>query len=129
MAVQSAPQARLSHDGYAYAEEDDRGYGWVMFAGTLLLIVGTLNFIEGIAAISNSHFFAANDSYIAASLSTCGWIVLFIGVAELLIGLGVFVKNQYARWTGAVVLGVNAIIQLMMIPAYPFWSLSIFTLD
>jgi hypothetical protein len=25
--------------------------------------------------------------------------------------------------------GVNAIAQLLMIPAYPFWSLSIFTLD
>ncbi len=26
-------------------------------------------------------------------------------------------------------LGVNAIVQLMMIPAYPFWSLSIFAMD
>jgi hypothetical protein len=26
-------------------------------------------------------------------------------------------------------LGVNAIAQLLMMPAYPFWSLSIFALD
>ena len=27
------------------------------------------------------------------------------------------------------VLGLNAIAQLLMMPAYPFWTLSIFTLD
>jgi hypothetical protein len=27
------------------------------------------------------------------------------------------------------VLSVNAIVQLMMIPAYPFWSLCVFALD
>jgi hypothetical protein len=41
----------------------------------------------------------------------------------------VFVKNQFSRWVGVAVLGVNAIVQLLMIPAYPFWSLTIFTLD
>jgi hypothetical protein len=55
--------------------------------------------------------------------------VLCIGVLEWLVGLGVFVKNQFARWTGVVVLAGNAIGQLLMMPAYPFWSLSIFALD
>jgi hypothetical protein len=55
--------------------------------------------------------------------------VLCIGVAQWLVGLGVFVKNQFARWTGAVVLAGNSIVQLLMMPAYPFWSLSIFALD
>ena len=45
------------------------------------------------------------------------------------VGIGVFVKNQFSRWVGVVVLAGNAIVRLMMIPAYPFWSLSIFTLD
>ena len=113
----------------AYTGDDERGYGWVMFAGTLLLILGTLNFIEGIAAIGNSHFFMNNTHYIAGSLNTWGWVVLCVGVVEWCVGLGVFVKNQFSRWVGVIVLGLNAIVQLMMIPAYPFWSLSIFTLD
>jgi hypothetical protein len=133
MAVHSQAPAQAQHDRYAadraYAEDDDHGYGWVAFAGTLLLIVGTLNFIEGIAAVSNSHFFVANTHYIAGDLNTWGWVVLCIGVAQWLIGVGVFVKNQFARWTGAVILGANSIVQLLMIPGYPFWSLSIFTLD
>jgi hypothetical protein len=109
--------------------DEDRGSGWVAFAGILLLIVGTLNTIEGIAAIDNANFFAANTHYIAGDLSAWGWTVLFIGIAEILLGLGVMAKNQFARWTGVGVLGLNAIAQLMFIPAYPFWSLAIFSLD
>jgi hypothetical protein len=133
MAVQSNPQAPIPHDRYAaqgsYAGDDERGYGWVMFAGVLLLILGTLNFIEGLAAIGNAHFFTANTHYIVGSLKTWGWVVLCIGVLEWAVGCGVFVKNQLSRWAGVVVLGANAIAQLLMIPAYPFWSLSIFALD
>jgi len=112
-----------------YADDDDRGYGWVVFAGVLLLMIGTINFIMGLAAIGNAHFFVANAHYVVGSLNTWGWVVLCIGVLELAVGLGVFVKNQFSRWTGVVVLAGNAIVQLLMMPGYPFWSLTIFTLD
>jgi hypothetical protein len=129
MAVQASPGAGQARGGYDVYADEDRGYGWVSFAGVLLLMLGTLNIIEGIAAIGNAHFFTANANYIFGSLNAWGWTVLCIGVFELVVGLGVFVKNQFARWTGVVVLSLNAIAQLLMIPAYPFWSLSIFTLD
>ncbi len=132
MSVQTLPptSAPAEHNGY-YEEEhgEERGYGWVAFSGVLLLMLGTLNFIEGIAAIDKANFFVANTHYIAGSLNTWGLIVLCIGVLQWAVGLGVFVKNQFARWTGAVVLAANAIAQLLMMPAYPFWSLCIFTLD
>ncbi len=128
MSVQTPPQTTQAPTGYE-SYDDDRGFGWVAFAGVLLLLLGTLNFIEGLAAIGNAHFFAANQHYIVGSLNTWGWVVLCIGALQWIVGIGVFVKNQFARWTGVVVLGLNAIAQLLMIPAYPFWSLAIFALD
>jgi hypothetical protein len=107
----------------------ETGSGWIMFAGVLLLLLGTLNVIDGIAAIGNAHFFVGNARYVFGDLNTWGWVVLCLGVLQLLVGLGVFVKNQFARWTGVFVLSLNAIAQLLMIPAYPFWSLSIFAID
>ena len=127
MSVSSVPDRPAEATSYDF--DDERGYGWVVFAGVLLLILGTLNFIEGVAAIGNAHFFVANTHYIAGSLNTWGWIVLWIGVLEWIVGCGVFVKNQFSRWVGVFVLAGNAIAQLLMMPAYPFWSLSIFTLD
>jgi hypothetical protein len=123
------PGAQTYRTPAAMAPDDDRGYGWVAFAGVMLLVVGTLNTIDGIAAIGNAAFFNNHTDYMFGSLNTWGWIVLVLGVAQLLVGLGVFAKNQFARWTGIFVLSANAIAQLLMIPAYPFWSLSIFTLD
>ena len=109
--------------------DEERGHGWVTFAGILLLIVGTLNTVEGIAAIDKASFFVANTHYIAGDLRAWGWTVLFLGIAQSLIGLGVMARNQFSRWAGVAILGLNSIAQLMFIPAYPFWSLAIFALD
>jgi uncharacterized membrane protein len=119
----------VNRETYVPGYDDERGSGWVTFAGILLLIIGTLNAIEGIAAISKSGFFVNDTKYIAGDLRAWGWTVLFIGIAQILIGLGVFARNQFARWAGVTVLGLNSIAQLMFIPAYPFWSLAIFSLD
>lgn len=115
---------------YSYYElEEERGLGWVMFAGVLLLTIGTVNVIQGIAAISRAHFYVANAHYVFGDLKTWGWVAVCLGAAQVLVGLGVFIKNQFARWTGVVMLSLNAIAELLMMPAYPFWSLAIFAID
>jgi hypothetical protein len=35
----------------------------------------------------------------------------------------------FGRWFGIGVAGLNAIAALLSIPAYPFWSLAVFTID
>ena len=105
--------------------EEDYGYGWVLFAGVLLLVAGTLNTIYGIAAIDDSKFFVNDTEYVFANLNTWGWILLCLGVAQVLVGLGVFAKNQFARWVGVFVLSLSAVAQMLAIPAYPFLSLAI----
>jgi hypothetical protein len=129
MSVHATPQSTRGSVAYEGYDDADRGYGWVAFAGVLLLVVGTINLIEGIAAIGNAHFFVHNTNYVFGSLNTWGWVVLCIGVVQLLVGLGVFAKNQFARWVGVFILALNAVVTLMMMPAYPLWSLVIFTLD
>ena len=109
--------------------EDTSGDGWVVFAGTMLAMVGTLNVINGIAAISNSTFFTEDAKYIISDLNTFGWAVLILGTAQVLAAFGVWAKTPGVRWFGVAVASVNAIVQLMFIPAYPFWSLTLFTLD
>ena len=82
-----------------------------------------------VAAISKSSFFIGNAKFILSDLKTWGWIVLAIGVIELFVAFGIWAGSNAARWAGIVIVSVNAIAQLLFIPAYPFWSLAIFTLD
>lgn len=109
--------------------EDTSGDGWVLFAGTMLAMVGTLNIINGIAAISNSTFFTEDAKYVISDLNTFGWAVLILGTVQVLSAFGIWAKTPGVRWVGVAVASVNAIVQLLFIPAYPFWSLTMFTLD
>lgn len=109
--------------------ERDHGSGWITFAGVMIVLVSILNMIDGIAAISNSKFFVANAKYVFSDLNTWGWIVLCIGILQMLVGFGIWAGNQFARWAGIFVVSLNMIAQLLFIPAYPFWSLALFTID
>lgn len=131
MSVRANPdssQTSSSYESQTYYA-DDRSDAWVIFSGILVLLLGTLNFIDGLAAISSAHFYVAGARYVVGDLNTWGWVALCIGVAQWAVGLGIFVRNQFARWTGVAVLALNAIAQLLMMPAYPFWALAIFALD
>ena len=108
---------------------DRQGYGLVLFASVMLVIVGCFNLIYGIAAVANSHVFVANAHYVFGNLRTWGWITLIIGVLQLLAAAGVLAGNQLARWYGVAVLALSAIDQMFFIPAYPFWSLMIIAVD
>ena len=125
--VQQYPRSGASEaNGYP---SDDTVSGWVTFAGVMLVIAGTLNVIDGIAAISNSTFFTENAKFVISSLNTLGWILIFLGVGQCLVALGVWAQTKGVRWVGVAIAAANAVLQMLFIPAYPFWSLSLFTLD
>lgn len=105
------------------------GGGWVIFAGSMLLILATLNIIYGIGAIDNSTFFVNDANYVFSDLNTWGWIVTLTGAAQMLVAFGVWARNSLATWLGIAFAGLNAIIQLLMIPAAPFLSLALFAVD
>lgn len=95
----------------------------------MISIAGVLNVIYGIAAIDKSSFFVQDAQYVISDLKTWGWVLLGIGVVQMLVALGVWAKNQLARWLGVLSAAINAVIMLLFLPAYPFLALAIFALD
>lgn len=108
---------------------EDPGYGWVMFAGTMLAILAVVNFIDGIAAVSNSTFFVGDAKFVLSDLNTWGWILIAIAVVQLAVVFGIWAQVKAVRWIGVGIAAINAIAQLIVMPAYPFWSLCLFALD
>ena len=115
--------------GEARSYERGHGYGLVLFASILLLVIGCFNLIYGIAAIANSHVFVAHAQYVFGSLRTWGWITLIFGILQLLAAAGILAGSQVARWFAVAVIALNAIDQMFFIPAYPFWSILIIAMD
>jgi hypothetical protein len=102
--------------------------GWVIFAAVMLIIVGILNVIWGIAAIGDSKFFVQDQKFILSNLNAWGWITAIIGAAQLFAGFSLWSGGLYGRLMAILVASLSALAALLSIPAYPFWSLAIFSL-
>ena len=117
-----------SPDGGGYADVE-KGSGWLLFAGIMIVMVGVLNVIYGIAAIDNANFFVANQKYILSGLNTWGWVMLIVGALQILAAFSIWSGGGLGRWLGIGLASLNAIAALLSLPAYPFWSLAVFTID
>ena len=118
--------------GYAAGapyDSDGSGVGWVVFAASMLGLSALWNFFDGIAAISGAHVFVGNANYVFSDLNTWGWIVLVLGVVQLAAAFWLLSGSEFARWFGVASASVNAIAQLAFAPAYPWWSIAMFSVD
>ena len=73
--------------------------------------------------------FVGEQVFIFSDLNTWGWIVLVLGTLQLIAAFTVASGNEFGRWLGIGAAGLNAIGQLLFLPAYPLWSMSMFALD
>lgn len=123
----TTPPSRESQ--YRHTDDPDKIVGWLLFAGTMVMIAGVLNIIYGIAGIGNAHWLEANTNYVFSNLKTWGWIVLIVGILQVTAAFSIWVGHEYGRWVGIMSAGLNSIVMLMFIPAYPFGALAVFALD
>jgi hypothetical protein len=106
-----------------------RGTGWVVFATIMLGFAALWNLVDGIAAISSAHVFAANADYLFSDLNTWGWIVLCLGILQGFAAVTLLTGSEFARWFGIAAAALNALGQLGFVPAYPWWALAMFSVD
>jgi hypothetical protein len=105
---------------------EPEGAGWLVFAASMLGLVGILAVIDGIVALSKSKFYGAAHTYVFSDLRTWGWITLILGVVAILAAGGILAGSQWARWFGMIAAGFNAVGIFAFAPAYPIWTLLIF---
>jgi hypothetical protein len=109
--------------------EPDKGSGWVAFAGVMLMIVGSINFIGGIAAVDDSSFYVGETRLIFDDLNTWGWFLIATGTVQVLAAMGIWARNTFASILGITFASLNMVVQLLIISAFPLWSLAIIAID
>ena len=106
-----------------------RGAGRVVFAGFLLLIVGTINTIYGIGALDNANIFVDDTRYVLDDLNTLGWVLIVLGAIQVVAGFSLLAGNTFGRVIGIIGGSFGAIGALLSIgESYPWWSLAVFAL-
>ena len=106
-----------------------RGSGRVVFAATMLLLVGVLNVIYGIGALDDANVFKGDTRYVLDNLNTLGWVLILLGALQLGAGFSLLAGNAFGRFMGIFAGSLGAIGALLSIGgAYPWWSLAVFAL-
>jgi hypothetical protein len=104
--------------------------GTVVFAGTVLLIIGAINFLEGLIVLFNDErVVVLPDRFILVDLTSWGWTLLLFGVAMFAVGAGLLATQTWARIAAIIVVGIHAVWQIVSLGAYPVWSLLMLALD
>jgi hypothetical protein len=124
----------MNQSGYGAGPERPRVSGWAVggmtFAGAMLVLIGSFEFLAGLAAIINDELFPVPRGY-AFDLdpTVWGWIHLILGVLLLVTGFGLFTARTWAGVTALFLAMVSAVVNFFFIPYYPWWALLIIALD
>ena len=124
----------MAHAGeadYVTEERSGVGAGWILFAAIMMITGGCFAILEGLAALlKRGRFYhdAVNYPY-GAHVTTWGWIVLISGIIVLLAGFSVMAGAMWARIVGITIASLSALTNFFFIPFYPFWALTVITLD
>lgn len=103
---------------------------WIAFAGVMMVILGSLDAIWGLAAILNDEVVVVGGhGALIFDLTTWGWFQLILGAVIGLTGLGLLVGNEVARVLGIFLLAINAVLQIVWFPAAPLWAFLMIVLD
>jgi len=122
--------ARNSPHGAANPREAELG-GWGAFAGVVLFLAGTFSFLYGLGAVLNDEAVTVggNGGVIVWDFTTWGWVHMIIGIAMVVVSVGLFTVRGWARWAAIALATINAIAQVSIITAFPIWALIVIALD
>jgi hypothetical protein len=101
--------------------------GWITFAGTMTLVTGGLNALDGLIGLYRTSYF--RDLFVFGNLRAwaIAWVVF--GAIQLLAGFAILGRQGWGRWFALATVSINAFIQLLTFSAAPFWSLAIIAYD
>jgi predicted membrane metal-binding protein len=102
--------------------------GWISFAGLLMILIGSLDFFEGLIAVIRKEYYVFTPSQIIIfNVSTWGWVMMLWGILLACAGFGLLAGSSWARWFAIVVVSLNLIGQLGFVGSsqYPLWALTV----
>ena len=101
--------------------------GWIVFAGTMMMLLGVFHMFEGIIALFRHSYIAFPTSglTIQVSYSQWGWLQLLAGALVFLAGVGLFTGRMWARTLAVVLVSISALINFAWANIYPVWSLTL----
>lgn len=106
--------------------------GWIVFAATMMMVIGSIDFFEGLIAVIRKQYYALTPEHIiVVNMTTWGWLSLLWGIVLFLTGLALWSGASWARWVAIVAIAINVLGQLSWLGSnqYPLWALTAMALN
>jgi len=105
--------------------------GWIVFAGTMMAILGVFHMFEGLVALfrHTQIVFPTSGLTVQASYTQWGWLQLIAGALVFLAGLSLFTGRMWARTVAVILVAISALVNFAWASLYPFWSLTLLAID
>ncbi len=104
--------------------------GWIVFAGVLMLIEGSLDALWGLAAVINNEVITVGGHGVVVwDITAWGWGHLILGSLVALTGLGLLAQQSWARFVGIFVVSLDMLVQFGTFTLFPLWAIMIIAID
>jgi hypothetical protein len=105
--------------------------GWILFAGMMLVLVGSFHVIEGLVAVFRDEVLLVGQSGLVLDVdyTTWGWTHIVGGAVAILVGACLLAGQMWARVVAVIVAMLSALANLAFLPAYPIWSTIMIAID
>lgn len=113
------------------APEPTRWVGWIVFSGTMMLVLGAFHAFQGLVALFQNEYFLVGQNGLVLHLdfTAWGWTHLVLGAVVAAAGIGLLAGQMWARVTGVVLAALSALVSLAFLAAYPIWSAIMIAID
>jgi hypothetical protein len=121
----------LDKGSYAGVPERTGWTGWIIFAGTMMLLLGSFHAIQGfLALLDDGYYLVASDKLaVHVDFTTWGWVHLILGSVVALAGVSLFAGRMWARIVAVLAAMVSALVNIAFLAAFPVWSTIMIGLD
>jgi hypothetical protein len=104
--------------------------GLTVFAGTIMVLTGAFQAIQGLVALVNDSFYVVGQKWVfQVDVTTWGWVHLLLGALLVVAGVFLFRGAVWARTIGVILAGVSALANFAWLPYYPIWAVLVIALD
>lgn len=110
--------------------------GWRLFAGTMILIGGVLNLVDGLIAVFDTSYYVriaqtgnGPQLVVTNDLKTWGWVAFAMGLVMMVTAGAIYLATTVGQVFGVIICGANMVFQLAFLPVFPIWALVMMLVD
>ena len=105
--------------------------GWIYFAATMMIISGIFSIIWGVVGLARDQVFLVGrrGNVVNLDYTTWGWIHVAVGSVVLIAGMYLFTGSVLASIVAVTLAVLSIVANLLVITAYPIWSVIVISVD